>query len=68
MFSNSKQAIIKPSEKTVVTYVSIVNKLFHPKSITQPTKSMLETCHNGTLEYLIKTITEEDELEEEEKM
>ena len=37
-------------EKSVVTNVSIVNKLFHQKLMIEPNKYMLQTEHNGTLE------------------
>ena len=67
MFSNSKQTIMESDrgEKSAATSVSIVNKLFHQKLIIEPTKYMLQTDHNDTLEFLDNIlIIEEDELEE----
>ena len=67
MFSSSKQTLMKSGhgEKSVVTNVSIVNKLFHQKLMIEPTKYMLQTEHNGTLGSLNNLmIIEEDELEE----
>ena len=67
MFSNTKQTLMESGhgEKSVVTNVSTVNKLFHQKLMIEPTKYMLQTEHNGTLGSLNNLmIIEEDELEE----
>jgi D-arabinose 5-phosphate isomerase GutQ len=67
MFSNSKQTLIESGhgETSVVTNVSIVNKLFHQKLVIVPTKYMLRIEHNGTLGSLSNLmIKQEDELEE----